>query len=180
MKKVVDWQRVRITYETGAETIVEIARRHGLSRQIVHRRAARYSWNRKLRAAVLARAHEKLAAEKFTESFTRDRARTAQIIEAEATKVASVIQQHRDDWAQIKQVEDRAYATAHDENGAIQPEHLDKAIKLAALAKLNSENLTIIQAEERRLYRLDEPLPEVGDGELEAEIDRYMLPEKTA
>lgn len=185
MRKVIKWSQVRVEFETGSTTITTLCRAHRISRQALYEHLRSGKWNRAARAEVMRRARQKLAEQdKVTAAINRGDKRdlevAMQVIEQEAAKVGEVLQRHRDDWSEIKKLEDQAYALARDNAGNLDAAHLSEATKLAQLARMGAETLTVIQDAERKLYRLDEPLPEVGDDEIEAEIDRFMLPEATA
>lgn len=77
-------------YRLGQISIAEIARRSGLSRQGIVKRAEKGGWQRSLLSAVQAQVREKLLRDAAPEGAT-----TGEAVDAAAARAVEVVRQHR-------------------------------------------------------------------------------------
>lgn len=95
-KRPVDWERVEFDYRAGIKTLRQIADEHGITHGAVNKRAKAKGWTRDLSAKIQAKAAEKVSKALVSTEVSRQREITEQqIVEVNATAVASVIQRHR-------------------------------------------------------------------------------------
>lgn len=132
------WQQIRAEREAGA-SISELAKKHGVDKAAISRRARDEGWGDGTDVADVIR--RKVNEKVNGISTAANPKKRAEAIDAAAARAAAVVERHQQDWE-----EHRARF------GAV-PEHFEDG----KLAKITAEMLRIRHDGERRAWGLDEP-----------------------
>lgn len=166
-RKSVDWQMVRAEYEAGGPLATDraLAKRYGTSHTTVRKHRVAELWRQNLEPAVRRRMNEKLS-ETGPEVSTGSPEKTDAAVDAEATRRAVVVTRHRTEW-------DAARASLYRSMGQHQQATTSDGKKLALLdiraSYTAARTLSVIQANERRAWRIDDPNGPGDDGSLTVE-----------
>jgi hypothetical protein len=101
-----DWERIEAEYRAGVLSLREIAKLHpGVSYVSIKRRADKEGWTRDLAEKIQAKAEDLVTRQAVTPGVTEKRAVTErEVIDANATRIASVRGEHRADIARARQL----------------------------------------------------------------------------
>jgi uncharacterized coiled-coil DUF342 family protein len=132
----IDWEAIRADYEAGA-TQSELSRKHGVSRKAIQKHIEAEGWSQDLEPTIQRKVAEKVAGV----VAGCDPKKKAEAIDAEASRRADVVQRHRDEWEEHKNLVDKAIGT--------------KDFDTAKLAKITAETLKIRQEAERKAWAID-------------------------
>lgn len=146
-RQVVDWDRVRQDFELGGSTISELARRHGVDKAAVSRKAKKDNWIQDVNGAV----------DRLTTALvngvvnTVDSKKRAEGITAAAERKLQILEIHKRQWEQHRQHIENAVSAAD--------------FEAAKLAKITAETLKIVQDGERQAWgiRKDDAPPTATD-----------------
>ena len=138
----IDWEKIRAEYEAGA-TQSELARQHGVSRKAIQNHIEAEGWTQDVEPAIQRKVAEKVAGV----VAGCDPKKKAEALDAEASRRADVVQRHRDEWEEHKQIVDTAVGT--------------RDFDAAKLAKITAETLKIRQEAERKAWSIDVTQPAV-------------------
>lgn len=162
-----DWEAIEREFRAGQLSIMEIARRHGLSDTAIRKRAKRDGWTRDLGDDVRRRIRDKRVreeAEGSGSSSNSERATDEEIVERAATRGFEVEQSHRRDLNQLHGLK-RVLATRlsqflHNEpvDGPCLGDKESPGDLLEKLARVTSRLIPL----ERQAYSLDDPQAEGG------------------
>ena len=141
-RKNIDWETIRAEYETGA-TQSDLSRRHGVSRTAIQKHIEAEGWTQDIEPALQRKVAEKVAGV----VAGCNPKKKAEALDAEASRKADVVQRHRDEWEEHKQIVDKA-VWARD-------------FETAKLAKITAETLKIRQEAERKAWNIDIAQPNV-------------------
>jgi hypothetical protein len=144
------WAAIRAEREASGTSFRDLAAKHGVSDAAIVKRAKKENWGD-------GRSVEKLVREKVSEKVSgivsgANHKKRAEAIDAEAEKRAAVIERHRGEWPEAREMVERgreAHKVAENLN--------EKRIAFEDLkaAKIASETLKIIQDGERKAWGLD-------------------------
>ncbi|MDE2101424.1 MAG: hypothetical protein KGL39_29525 [Patescibacteria group bacterium] len=118
-REPIDWEKIEAEYRAGQLSISEIARVHGISRPLLHKRAKAGKWPRSLQAKV----KQEIATRAVTDGVTGDTAR--EMIELAAERGIKILRGHRNAIASAQEL----------------------ALSLLSELKMASENLSAIEEE---------------------------------
>ena len=141
-RKSIDWETIRAEYEVGA-TQSDLSRRHGVSRKAIQNHIDAEGWTQDVEPALRRKVAEKVAGV----VAGCDPKKKAEAIDVEAAKRADVVQRHRDEWEEHKQIVDKAVGA--------------RDFDAAKLAKITAETLKIRQEAERKAWSIDTAQPSV-------------------
>lgn len=156
-----DWPKIQAEFEHGgpSNSLRQLGKRHSVAHMAIARRAKREGWSQSVERSIANKAAELVAGVSSTDATPKK----AAAVTAEATRRADVIRRHRDEWNGAR---GRVYAglTAHQvaEAGAAGDADRRRAFDVLKAAKISSEALSIIQANERRAWNIAadaEPTP---------------------
>ncbi|MCH5277748.1 MAG: hypothetical protein J1E80_07945 [Desulfovibrionaceae bacterium] len=128
-----DWETIRAEYESGS-TMGRIAKRHGVDKAAISRRARKENWTQDLSAVVARRAQEKVNGT----VNTVDPKKRAEAVDRAADALKAVMLRHKEEWERHRVLMDEALAAGD----------FDRA----KLAKITAETLKIRQEGERRAW----------------------------
>lgn len=162
MRHKIDWERIRAEWEAGG-SFRGLGKKHPVSYVTIKKHADKEGWSRNLEAQIRKRVSEKVVGINDVSSKKQEQA-----IDAEAERRVAVIQRHRKEWDASRE---RLYAglAAH-KNASLREDgtkETDQATiinnkKLAfedlKAAKISSEAMTLIQAGERRAWKIDDEM----------------------
>lgn len=135
-RKDIDWETIRAEYEAGA-TQSDLSRRHGVSRTAIQKHIEAEGWTQDVEPALQRKVAEKVAGV----VAGCNPKKKAEAIDAEASRRADVVQRHRDEWEEHKQIVDKAVGA--------------RDFEAAKLAKITAETLKIRQEAERKAWSID-------------------------
>lgn len=141
-RRKIDWEVIRAEYETGA-TQSELSRRHGVSRTAIQKHIEAEGWTQDVEPALQRKVAEKVAGV----VAGCNPQKKAEALDAEASRRADVVQRHRDEWEEHKQIVDKAVGA--------------RDFEAAKLAKITAETLKIRQEAERKAWSIDVVQPSV-------------------
>lgn len=141
-RRKIDWEAIRAEYETGA-TQSELSRRHGVSRTAIQKHIEAEGWTQDVEPALQRKVAEKVAGV----VAGCNPQKKAEALDAEASRRADVVQRHRDEWEEHKQIVDKAVGA--------------RDFEAAKLAKITAETLKIRQEAERKAWSIDVAQPSV-------------------
>ena len=141
-RKDIDWETIRAEYEAGA-TQSDLSRRHGVSRKAIQNHIEAEGWTQDIEPALRRKVAEKVAGV----VAGCDPQKKAEAIDAEAARRADVVQRHRDEWEEHKEIVDKAVGA--------------RDFEAAKLAKITAETLKIRQEAERKAWNIDIAQPSV-------------------
>lgn len=141
-RRKIDWEQIRAEYETGA-TQSELSRAHGVSRAAIQKHIEAEGWTQDVEPAIQRKVAEKVAGV----VAGCNPKKKAEALDAEAARRADVVQRHRDEWEEHKQLVDTAVGKRDFES--------------AKLAKITAETLKIRQEAERKAWSIDVAQPNV-------------------
>jgi len=200
-KKAPDWEKIEKLYRAGVLSVREIAASHGVSHTAINKRAKAEGWVKDLKAKIKAKAEEKVSkAAVSSQVSTEKRIEETQIIEANATVIASVRLEHRKDIAKHRSLTAKLFdeiehqtlnqelyeklgeiCYAPDKNG--QDKSYDLFMKVintpsrVESAKKLAETLKTLIALEREAYSMDsndksptDPIDDMTDDEIGARL----------
>jgi len=142
MKRSIDWETIRAEYETGA-TQSMLSRQHGVSRTAIQKHIEAEGWSQDVEPVIQRKVAEKVAG--IVAGCNPKKKAAA--LDAEAGRRADVVQRHRDEWEEHKDIVDTAIGT--------------KDFEAAKLAKITAETLKIRQEAERKAWAIDQHTPQV-------------------
>jgi hypothetical protein len=97
-KSAVDWEAVEADYRAGLLSLREMGEAHGVSHVMINKKAKAKGWTRDLSAKIKAKADALVNRSAVTAGVTAEAAvNERQIIEANATRIAQVREEHRRD-----------------------------------------------------------------------------------
>jgi hypothetical protein len=165
-----DWQAIRAQYEAGGEagTCRALARRHGLSHTAIAKRARAEGWTQDLEPAI----QRKVTAAVAGAVSAGHPQKAAEAIDAEAARRAEVLKRHREEWNGARE---RLYSGLRAHKEAASRDAKVLAFEDLKAAKISAETLQIMQAAERKAWRLDDPAPPdpapgSGQGRMKVEV----------
>lgn len=135
-RKKIDWETIRAEYETGASA-ASLATKHGCSHTAINKKVKQEGWSRDVEDTIRRKVSEKVSG---IVSGCNSK-KKAEALDAEAMRRADVINRHRDEWEEHKELVDKAIGT--------------KDFDAAKLAKITAETLKIRQEAERKAWRID-------------------------
>ena len=141
-RKRIDWETSRAEYEAGA-TQSELSRNHGVSRTAIQKHIEAEGWTQDVEPSIQRKVAEKVAGVVAGCNAKKK----AEALDAEAARRADVVQRHRDEWEEHKQIVDTAVGT--------------RDFDAAKLAKITAETLKIRQEAERKAWSIDIAQPNV-------------------
>ena len=141
-RRRIDWEQVRAEYEAGA-TQSDLSRKHGVSRTAIQKHIEAEGWTQDVEPAIQRKVAEKVAG--LVAGCNPKK--KAEALDAEAARRADVVQRHRDEWEEHKQIVDKAVG--------------DRDFNAAKLAKITAETLKIRQEAERKAWSIDVTQPSV-------------------
>lgn len=101
----VDWERIELDYRAGIKTLRQIADEHGITHGAINKRAKRGGWERDLSAKIQAKADALVSkAAVSTPVSAESKIAEREVIEANATAVASVRIAHRRDIQRTRRI----------------------------------------------------------------------------
>jgi hypothetical protein len=136
MAKNIDWEAIRAEYETGASA-ASLAHKYGCSHTAINNKVKSQGWCRDVEDAIRRKVSEKVSG---IVSGCNPK-KKAEAMDAEASRRADVVQRHRDEWEEHKDIVDTAIGT--------------KDFEAAKLAKITAETLKIRQEAERKAWAID-------------------------
>ena len=141
------WAEIRAKFEAGA-TARELAAAYGISHTAINKKAGKEGWTRNIEPVIRRKVSEKVSGYVSTDNPKK----RAEAIDAEAEKRATIIERHRGEWPEAREMVERgreAHKVAENLN--------EKRIAFEDLkaAKIASETLKIIQEGERKAWGLD-------------------------
>lgn len=187
-----DWESIAREYRSGQLSIREIAHRHGATEGAVRYRAKRHGWTRDLTEEV----RKETRSQALRDSLRDQNASDEEIVEQAARRGSEVIQTHRQDVREGRQIvemmlgELRSECTHHDLLSELAEQHVDsadidaraanavrRAVSLpgrAGTIRDLSQSMQRLVALERQAFSLDED----GSGEsYEDQLKRLLTDE---
>lgn len=151
-----DWESIRNVYESG-ESVAALARRFGLSRQAIMKRAAKEGWTQDAEERINRAARAKVGQYDSVPGTSKEQA-----IEAEATRRAGIIQGHRGLFESVRVLFGEALAAREvrevkGADGKLRKKGGTRAaFELMRLAKLGADTAFKVMAGERMAYGIAE------------------------
>lgn len=134
---MIDWERIRIDYETGS-TQSELARRYGVSRSGIQKHIQKENWQQDISGAVDRLVEAKVAGV----VAGCNPKKKAEALGAAAEQKAAVIERHRQEWEEQERLSKQAIVNAD--------------FEMAKLAKITAETLKIRQEGERKAWGISD------------------------
>jgi len=156
-----DWETIRAEYEAGS-TMGQLAKRHGVNKAAISRRAKKEGWTQDITGAV-----NRLTEAKVNGIVnTVDPQKKAEAMSRAADAKAAVIKRHKEEW-------DRHQALIEE---ALAKNDFDQA----KLAKITAETIRIRQDGERKAWNIQDPVQPEAEAGKSVEVQHGISPELAA
>ena len=159
------WATVRAEYEAGSANQSTLSKRHGVSRTAIQKRIEAEGWIQDLEPAIRRKVAEKVAGV-AAKVAARNPEKTEQAIDEEAERRANVERRHRDEMGVVRE---RLQAALTAARAATNADERRAAFDIFKQAKISAETLTLVHADERKTWKLDNPLAPGANIESEVE-----------
>lgn len=174
----IDWEAIERDYRSGQLTLVDVAKKHGVSDSQIRAKAKKNEWPRDLSVAIEQRTKEKISAidiseiveQSAKESAHKSAALIKSAIEQASDVAAGVVIKHR---ASIKMEMERAQSIE-----AILDEHMSSAESVRDINTIAQAYKTLVDAkaklrdQERVVFNLDKG--DSGSGDAAEEIRKAI------
>lgn len=174
----IDWEAIERDYRSGQLTLVDVAKKHGVSDSQIRAKAKKNEWPRDLSVAIEQRTKEKISAIDISEIVEQSAKESAQksvaliksAIEQASDVAAGVVIKHR---ASIKMEMERAQSIE-----AILDEHMSSAESVRDINTIAQAYKTLVDAkaklrdQERVVFNLDKG--DSGSGDAAEEIRKAI------
>ncbi len=174
----IDWEAIERDYRSGQLTLVDVAKKHGVSDSQIRAKAKKNEWPRDLSVAIEQRTKEKISAIDISEIVEQSAKESAQksaaliksAIEQASDVAAGVVIKHR---ASIKMEMERAQSIE-----AILDEHMSSAESVRDVNTIAQAYKTLVDAkaklrdQERVVFNLDKG--DSGSGDAAEEIRKAI------
>ncbi len=145
------WLSVRADYEVYPDmTLRKLAKKHGVSKSAIAKRANKKGWQRVITAKALAMARARQGQQVDMLSTKKEQA-----ISAYSDKLFRIMESHKMAWKKVDLMIEQAIV--FDENGTV----IDTNFDLSKSAKITSETLAIKQKNERQAWGIETESPKI-------------------